>query len=59
MRNARNDHRGRGESSVNAAVGTLLSWIAGKNSVKRGSSPADGAAGELLSWITGKKNRRG
>jgi hypothetical protein len=47
-------------SAVNSAVGRLLSWIAGKDSVKRGSSPADGAAGELLSWVVGKdrKNRK-
>lgn len=47
------DTRGR-ESAVNSAVGDLLSWVAGKDSVKRGTSPADGAMGELLSWVTGK-----
>jgi hypothetical protein len=51
----------RDESAVNAAVGGMLSWIAGKHSVERGTSPTDGALGEILSWITGKggrKNRR-
>jgi hypothetical protein len=50
------DRQGR-ESAVNAAVGGLLSWVAGKDSVKRGTSPADGAMGELLSWVTGKDVR--
>jgi hypothetical protein len=45
-------------SAVNSAVGGLLSWIAGKESVKRGTSPADGAAGELLSWVTGKGRKK-
>jgi hypothetical protein len=36
------DRRGR-ESAVNSAVGGVLSWVAGKDSVKRGTSPADGA----------------
>ena len=47
------DRRSR-ESAVNSAVGSLLSWVAGKDSVKRGTSPADGAMGELLSWVTRK-----
>jgi hypothetical protein len=50
------DHRGR-ESAVNSAVGGVLSWVAGKDSVKRGNSPADGAIGELLSWVTGKGSK--
>ena len=32
------DSRGR-ESAVNSAVGGLLSWVAGKDSVKRGIPP--------------------
>jgi hypothetical protein len=53
------DGRGR-ESAVNSAIGGLLSWGAGKDSVKRGASPADGTMGELLSWVTGggKKDKR-
>lgn len=51
--------RREGESAVNSAVGGLLSWVTGKNSVKRGTSPADGAMGELLSWVTGKGSRTG
>ena len=35
------DRRSR-ESAVNSAVGGLLSWVAGKDSVKRGTSLADG-----------------
>jgi hypothetical protein len=54
---ARIDRRSR-ESAVNSAVGGLLSWVAGKNSVKRGTSPADGAMGELLSWATGKGGKK-
>jgi hypothetical protein len=50
------DRRGR-ESAVNSAVGGLLSWVVGKDSVKRGTSPADGAMGELLSWVTGKGSK--
>ena len=50
------DRRGR-ESAVNSAVGGLLSWVAGKDSVKRGTSPADGALGEILSWVTGKGSK--
>jgi hypothetical protein len=46
------------ESAVNSAVGGLLSWVAGKDSVKRGTSPADGAMGELLSWVTGKGGKK-
>jgi len=52
----RSDRRGR-ESAVNSAVGGLLSWVVGKDSVKRGTSPADGALGELLSWVTGKGSK--
>ena len=55
--NERNDHQSR-ESAVNSAVGSLLSWVAGKDSVKRGTSPADGAMGELLSWVTGKGGKK-
>ena len=51
------DRQGR-EPAVNSAVGGLLSWLAGKDSVKRGTSPADGAAGELLSWVTGKGSKK-
>jgi hypothetical protein len=51
------DRRGR-ESAVNSAVGGLLSWVAGQDSVKRGTSPADGAMGELLSWVTGKGGKK-
>jgi len=51
------DRQGR-ESAVNAAVGGLLSWVAGQDSVKRGASPADGAMGELLSWVTGKGSKK-
>jgi hypothetical protein len=50
------DGRAR-ESAVNSAVGGLLSWVAGKDSVKRGTSPADSAMGELLSWVTGKDSK--
>jgi hypothetical protein len=49
--------RGR-QSGVNSAVGGLLSWVAGKDSVKRGASPADGATAELLSWVTGKGSKK-
>ena len=52
------DRQGR-ESAVNSAVGSLLSWVAGKDSVKRGTSPADGAMGELLSWVAGKGSKTG
>jgi hypothetical protein len=51
------ERQGRG-SAVNSAIGGLLSWVAGKDWVKRGSSPADGAMGELLSWVTGKGSRK-
>jgi hypothetical protein len=51
------NRRGR-ESAVNSAIGGLLSWVAGKDSVKRGTSPADGAMGELLSWVTGKGGKK-
>jgi len=51
------DRRDR-ESAVNSAVGGLLSWVAGQDSVKRGASPADGAMGELLSWVTGKGSKK-
>jgi hypothetical protein len=50
--------RQSGESAVNSAVGGVLSWAAGKDSVKRGTSPADGAMGELLSWVTGKGSKK-
>ena len=50
------DRRGR-ESAVSSAVRGLLSWVAGKDSVKRGTSPADGALGEILSWVTGKGSK--
>ena len=56
-KNGRIDRRGR-ESAVNSAVGSLLSWVAGKDSVKRGTSPADGAMGELLSWVAGKGGKK-
>jgi hypothetical protein len=56
-KNERIDRRGR-ESAVNSAIGGLLSWVAGKDSVKRGTSPADGAAGELVSWVTGKGGKK-
>jgi hypothetical protein len=55
-KNERIDGRGRG-SAVNSAIGGLLSWVVGKDSVKRGTSPADGAMGELLSWVTGKRSK--
>jgi hypothetical protein len=42
------DRRGR-ESAVKSAVGGLLFWVVGKDSVKHGTSPADGAMGEVLS----------
>ena len=57
MANDEIDRRGR-ESAVNSAVGGLLSWVAGQDSVKRGASPADGAMGELLSWVTGKGSEK-
>ena len=50
------DGRGR-ESAVNSAVGGLLSWAAGKDSVKRGTSPADGAMGGSA-WVTGKGGKK-
>ena len=56
-KNERIDRRDR-ESAVNSAVGSLLSWVAGKDSVKRGTSPADGAMGEILSWVTGKRSKQ-
>jgi hypothetical protein len=55
--NERIDREGR-ESAVNSAVGGVLSWVAGKDSVKRGTSPADGAMGEILSWVTGKGGKK-
>jgi hypothetical protein len=51
------DRRSR-ESAVNSAVGGLLSWVAGKDSIKCGTSPADGALGELLSWVSGKGGKK-
>jgi hypothetical protein len=56
-KNEKVDRRG-GESAVDSAVGSLLSWVAGKDSVKDGNSPADGALGELVSWVTGKGSKR-
>ena len=50
--------RRSGESAVNSAVGGLLSWVAGKDSIKCGTSPADGALGELLSWVSGKGGKK-
>ena len=50
------DRRGR-DSAINSTVGGLLSWVAGKDSVRRGTSAADGAIGELLSWVTGKGSK--
>jgi hypothetical protein len=52
----RTESRGR-ESAVSSAVGRLLSWVAGKDSVKRGSSSADGAVGKLVSWFAGKDRK--
>ncbi len=46
------------QSAVDAAVGGLLSWVAGKKSVERGVSATDGAVGELLSWVTGKGGKQ-
>ena len=57
IKDERIDRRGR-ESAVNSAVGGLLSWVAGKDSVKRGTSPADGAMGEFLSRVTGKGSEK-
>ncbi|HEV7788407.1 MAG TPA: hypothetical protein VGP05_05295 [Pseudonocardia sp.] len=48
----------RPRSAVDAALGGLLSWVTGKDSVKRGRSAVDGALGELLSWITGRGGRK-
>jgi hypothetical protein len=54
-----NNENIKGRSSgVNSAVGGLLSWVAGKDSVNRGTSPVDGAMGELLSWLTGKGGKK-
>ncbi|MHA6759649.1 hypothetical protein [Streptacidiphilus sp. PAMC 29251] len=55
---SRNKSENRDESAVNAAVGGLLAWIAGKGSTTRGSSPTDGAAGEVISWVTGKGGKK-
>lgn len=41
-------------SAIDAAVGSLVSWVAGKDSLTRGRGPTDGAVGELLSWVTGR-----
>ncbi|MDQ2710531.1 MAG: hypothetical protein M3Z25_24215 [Actinomycetota bacterium] len=48
----------RPSSAVNSALGGLVSWVAGKDSVRQGRSPLDGALGELLSWITGRGGRK-
>jgi hypothetical protein len=50
-----------GLASVDAAVGGLLSWVTGKDSIKGGGSPTGNALGELVSWVSGKggkKNRK-
>ena len=52
------EYRSERVSAVNSAVGGLLSWVAGKDSVKRGRSPIDGALGEILSWVTGKGGKK-
>ncbi|MCW2527205.1 MAG: hypothetical protein JWM76_2065 [Pseudonocardiales bacterium] len=44
----------RPASAVDAALGGLLSWVAGKESVTRGRGAVDGAVGELLAWFTGR-----
>ena len=46
------DRRGR-ESAVNSAIGSLLSWVAGKDSVKRGLARSASAASNM----TRKNNR--
>ena len=53
------DRRGR-ESAVNSAVGGRLSWVAGKDSVKRGTSPARRGHGRasVLGDRKGKKDKR-
>jgi hypothetical protein len=53
-----NNPEDRPRSAVDAAVGALLSWVTGKDSVRRGRSAVDGALGELLSWITGRGGRK-
>ena len=35
---------------LDRAVGGLLSWVAGRDSVHRGRCATDGALGALLSW---------
>lgn len=45
-------------SAVDSALAGALSWVTGKDSLKRGRSPLDGALGELLSWFTGKGGRK-
>lgn len=45
-------------SAIDEALGSVLSWVAGKDSVKRGRGPTDGALGELLSWVIGPSKRR-
>jgi hypothetical protein len=52
------DPRERPRSAVDAALGGLLSWVAGQDSVSRGRGAVDGAAGELLSWLTGRGGRK-
>ncbi|MGH3151614.1 MAG: hypothetical protein ACRDOB_12935 [Streptosporangiaceae bacterium] len=60
VKDERTGRRGR-ESAVSSAVGGLLSWVTGKDSVTRGTCAADGAVGELVSWVSGtggKKDKR-
>jgi hypothetical protein len=45
-------------SAIDSAVGGLLSWVVGKDSVNRGRSATDGALGGLLSWVTGRGRRQ-
>ena len=57
VKDGRTGRRSR-KSTVDSAVGGLLSWVAGKDSVNRGTSAADGAIGELVSWVTGKGGKK-
>ena len=52
------ERRSERVSAVDSAVGGLLSWVTGKNSVERGRSPINGALGEILSWVTGKGGKK-
>ncbi|WP_156485567.1 hypothetical protein [Tsukamurella pseudospumae] len=45
-------------SAVDSALGGGLSWITGRDSVKRGRSALDGALGELISWVTGRGGKK-